>query len=242
MRQLAVTGEESSDSNTPGYGREDVFRKFSSWNGQFKVDNEGRTRYYGATSDHHTAYESETTPDSIGVDSSASSSGVLSGYSSFQDHLLQLFFDHPHPFLRIPDREAFMAGVRRGRKTQWFSPFLLNCIVLRSLHLTDNPLAKRLEDGLFERVREQLFGELERPDHNTVLGLLFFATYITGQLKHGLGWIYVGIAGRLVVALGLHQDSTPLFESGRITRKELDYRHMIFWAAFVNDRYVLCQL
>jgi hypothetical protein len=192
LRPVAVTVADSSETSAPEFGRDDVFRKFSGWNGHFKVDNDGRISYYGATSDNHTSYESETSPASVEVESSSCSSSVLSGYSSFQQHLIELFFDHPHPFLRIPDREAFMDGLRRGRKTQYFSPFLLNCILLRSLHLSHNPLAKRLEEGLFERVREHMFNELEHPDHNTVLGLLFLSTYISGQLKHGLGWICVG--------------------------------------------------
>lgn len=255
LRPGVVGGEDSVDTDTTEFGREAVLKKFSGWNGHFRIDDDGRTRYYGATSDHHTSYESEASPESQGLVSSASNPGVLSGYSKLQDHLLELFWEHPHPFLRLPDREAFMAGLQRGSRTRYFSPFLLNCVLLRSLHLSDNALAKRIEDGLFERVREHLFHELERPDHNTVLGLLFLSTYISGQLKHGLGWIYVGwflhgaaytpleanadtgIACRLVVALGLHQDSRSLLETGRIARKELDYRHMIFWAAFVNDRY-----
>lgn len=50
--------------------------------------------------------------------------------------------------------------------------------------------------------------------------------------------LQIGIACRLVFALGLHQDLTPLLKTGEVTRRELEYRQMIFWGAFVNDRSV----
>ena len=221
---------------TPEFGREDVIKKFNGWKGHLKMDADGRTRFYGVTSDHFTSFEPEPTTEYADADSPVSAASVLSGYGSFQETLLDLFWKNPHPFLRVPNREGFLAGLRMGRKTHDFSPFLLNCIILRSLHLTDSRLAKKLEPGIFDRVKEQLFHELERPDHNTVLGLLFLATYVSGLLKSGLGWLYSGIAGRLLFALGLHQDLTPLLEAGRISRKELEYRQMVLWSAYVNDR------
>lgn len=183
---------ESTDGDTPNFGRADVLKKFSGRKSHLSMDYEGRTRYFGATSDHYSSFQSEPTPESIQSDSSVGMGSVLSAYSGFQDKLLDLCWQNPHPFLRIPDRAAFMRGCRVGIKSHDFSPFLLNCILLRSLHLTDDRLAQKLEPGLFERVKEQLAVEMELPDHNTVLGLLFLATYVSGLLKSGLGWLYSG--------------------------------------------------
>jgi hypothetical protein len=177
---------------TPEFGREDVIKKFSGWRGNLKMDADGRTRFFGVTSDHFTSFEPEPSNDYADIDSPISTASVLNGYGTFQETLMNLFWKNPHPFLRVPNREGFLAGLRSGRRTHDFSPFLLNCIILRSLHLTDSRLAKKLEPGIFERVKEQLSHELERPDHNTVLGLLFLATYVSGLLKSGLGWLYSG--------------------------------------------------
>jgi hypothetical protein len=155
----------------------------------FRMSADGHIHYFGSTADYQPALVSPSQPSDSDVN-------VLSDFSNLQNSLLDLFWQHPHPFLRLFDREAFMSGIRRGKRTQYYSPFLLTCILLRSIHLSDAPLAKTLEPSLFEKAKEQLFMELERPDHTTALALQFLSTYVSGvQSRSCLGWLYIGMLG-----------------------------------------------
>lgn len=50
--------------------------------------------------------------------------------------------------------------------------------------------------------------------------------------------VFVGIALRMASKLGLHLDSTKAVASGQMTEEMARLRSLVFWACFVEDKYV----
>ena len=171
---------------------EEILDRLCESKGQFSIGEGGQIQYYGSTLDFHSI--PLLAPCTLDSDASAlgCQDSALSGYPGLQQSLLDLFWLHPHPFLRILDRDAFLAGFRRGVRTPYFSQLLLTSISLRTIDLSDSPLAKNLTGYLLERAKEQLYIELEHPDLNTILSLLFLSNYFASQVDNGLGWLYIG--------------------------------------------------
>ena len=219
--------------------------------GRFRVNGGGEIHFFGSNSNHPKAFVADD-------DSTSSSrtpclwSNALGGFSALQDSLLDQFWAHPAPYIRLLDREAFMEGLKNGVRTPYFSPLLLTTVFLRALRFSDSPLACRLAPGLLERAQEQLAEESEDPGSTTVISLLMLSNYVASQSRQGLGWLYTGkpslttnrvriltgaegVAARMIFELGMHQDCTKLRKLGYVTKKQCEERKAVFWMAFVND-------
>ncbi|GJN94027.1 hypothetical protein Rhopal_007090-T1 [Rhodotorula paludigena] len=79
---------------------------------------------------------------------------------------------------------------------------------------------------------ELLSQEIAAPKFSSICGVMAIANYYGGTARPHRGWIYGGIAHRLVMDFGLHIDppaDSPIDEDLRVLRRK------VFWAAFVND-------
>jgi hypothetical protein len=166
--------------------------------GNFQAGHDGQIHYYGSTSDLSLQPLVRQPVLPVEGHDLGHTAGALCGYPAVQEKLLDLFWQYPHPYLRIPDRNGFMAGVRKGSRTCHFSQFLLTSILLRTIHHSDDQFIRGLASGLLERAKEQLYIEMERPDLNTILGLLYLSNYVADQQSTGLGWLYMGTSTLLL--------------------------------------------
>jgi hypothetical protein len=65
--------------------------------------------------------------------------------------------------------------------------------------------------------------------------LLLGSTLVsTGQTS--TGWLYSGMALRMVYDLGLHLDCRDSLERGQITVEDMEIRRRVFWGAFICDK------
>ncbi|KAJ7897143.1 fungal-specific transcription factor domain-containing protein [Mycena olivaceomarginata] len=185
-----------------------------------------------------------------------------------QEHLLQLYFTYIHPVFPVLHKTCFLieyntrninspartpdsqgsGSSTKPESAQTFSPLLLLAMFALSARFSDEdtplpPKGKMWEAGgkYFDRAKGILAKVLHRSRPSTcqTLLLLGYREFGIGSMEQG--WIYIGMAIRMAVDLGLncnlsdwksrHNDRT-LFSP-----EETQTRRQIWWGCCLADRY-----
>ncbi|KAJ5792052.1 uncharacterized protein N7503_008030 [Penicillium pulvis] len=165
-----------------------------------------------------------------------SSLETLADSESIKSQLLDLYFTYQNPATLIIEHETFMKHYQQGRRSSYYSTFLLNCILLRGIRLSDDPRVKSLDNIYLQRAKVELLGELENPNIATIQALCLFGHYQGSWGNDRACWLYPGIAYRLLFDLGLHQDCQDLIRAGFLTSSERKARHATLWGCYVSDK------
>jgi hypothetical protein len=217
--------------------RQVVVDRVRSTAAQLSADETGQLRYFGSSSNLHVA---SVLPSAVPQSPEPADERLeeLADSNSLQMSLLTLFFTYQHPALQILHRETFMEDYAKGVKTQYFSQFLLNCILLRSVRLSDDESNRDVTSVYLRRAKHDLPGELEEPTIATIQGLCLLGDYLGSLCNDRALWLYPGIAFRLLYDFGLNQDCTDLVTLGYITEKEQKIRQITLWGCYTWDRFV----
>ena len=193
--QPSVSFHEAHASGALGPGgtteKNDTVEKFGSTMGQLSIDEYGKLRYSGSTSNLQTGLYippitlPEMTQPTREMEDRADSQTV-------QSHLLSLYWKYHHPAQKVLHKDTFLADYAKGTTTQYFSHFLLNCMLLRSVRFTSDPTIRPLEAVYLMRVKRELITEFDHPVMTTMQALCLFGEYVGNQGKDTAGWLYTG--------------------------------------------------
>lgn len=166
------------------------------------VDDRGQTRYFG-----HYSYMrmvsifTQSKSSSTKGDPSSSNNTVtdtvegeaMADSIQIQTHLIDLFFKYQNAAIPILDEEIFRLGYATGQRSDYFSPFLLYAVLLRSLNFDDELRhRKTLATVYIGRAKAALLFELENPNIATIPGLCLFGYYLGGLGSDRACWLYPG--------------------------------------------------
>lgn len=124
----------------------------------------------------------------------------------------------------------------------YFSQFLLHCIcALAARHLTDETREiKDLAKGekFLASARGLLVSALAdtKPQIPTIQGLLILGGRQCAIGKPSEGWIYTGMAIRMMTDLGIHLDLHQLAEPENFTPADLELRKRLYCSAYIWDK------
>ncbi|KAH7166591.1 fungal-specific transcription factor domain-containing protein [Dactylonectria macrodidyma] len=154
--------------------------------------------------------------------------------------LLDIYWTWLHPLHNCVYRPCLMMDLALGG--QYCSDFLLMCIFgLAARHLPEENLAfpqvGRGEDFVM-RAKELLLGELGagKPSIPTIQGLLILGGRQCAVGKSSEGWLYTGMAIRMMIDIGLHLDTPRLAELQRWTPAETETRKRVYNSAYIWDK------
>ncbi|KAJ6503261.1 fungal-specific transcription factor domain-containing protein [Mycena vitilis] len=184
-----------------------------------------------------------------------------------QEHLLQLYFTYIHPVFPLLHKTRFLTeynnrhisspvpSLEHGNTSpikpepaQKFSPLLLLSMFSISARFSDQdsplpPKGKMWEAGgkYFELAKRILAKVLHRSRPSTCQALLLLGYREFGIGSMEQGWIYIGMAIRMAIDLGLNCNLTD-WKSGSGQHRlfgpqETQTRRQIWWACLVADRY-----
>lgn len=182
----------------------------SAGHGRLTTDEKGQLRYFGYSSlmrmvsilppsspaNYSTsaaAASQDGIDDNVGGDMAA-----LADSTETHLHLMDLFFQYQHAALPVFDESAFREAYTRGRRTEYYSTFLLNSLLLRALKFSTLPHSDRLKVIYLRRIRSELLFEIENPSIATVPALCMFGSYMAGEGSDRACWLY---PGRFICAL-----------------------------------------
>lgn len=96
-------------------------------------------------------------------------------------------------------------------------------------------------DRFYDRFKELLVQELDRPSLPTIVACLICGATLLSNDKQSAGWVLCGIAYRMVVDLGFHFSILPQKDrasaDSRFTSMEAEIRTRVYWGAFVTDKF-----
>jgi len=157
-------------------------------------------------------------------------------------HLLDLHWNRQHRSFLLTYRPAIMRSLAAGGGP-YCSKLLLNaifaCVSKYSdrLEVRTNPSDPRTAGAqFFQRVKELLPSEMGTSSISLVEALLTLGSTLVSSGQMSTGWLYSGMAIRMVYDLGLHLDSRKAADLHKRTLGDMEIRRRVFWGAFICDK------
>ncbi|RFU26448.1 hypothetical protein B7463_g9888, partial [Scytalidium lignicola] len=154
----------------------------------------------------------------------------------FQRELLNIYFDFQPLSIIVINKEAFMEHYSIGLPSEYYSEFLLNCILACAVRLSTRVAIRSLSELYIKRAKTHLVDALEHAIIATLQGFCLLSEFEMSSGNDQAGWLYAGIACRLLFDLGLHQDCTDLVRIGHLSESEAAIRRQVFFGCMVNER------
>ncbi|KAF2732338.1 hypothetical protein EJ04DRAFT_441202, partial [Polyplosphaeria fusca] len=201
----------------------------------------GRVRFFGPTTNMHILSRSTSDPGKMQETFWPISTLVRDLSPVTHDYLIDLFFDYHNSALHIVHKWAFLDDLKSGG-TQFYSNFLHMTMLAEGYRYADmsRPDIKKFacqdSDSSMFHTKAKKMAELELVKPGGVPSIQAFS--LLGDLEVGIGrddtgWMFAGMAFRLLFDVGLHVDPCEL----RLTEREVQIRHMVLWACIMNDVY-----
>lgn len=200
------------------------------------LTSDGQPSYYGPTSQRYVKYQG---PEVVEPNSSKDSDSItelrLDGAPS-RNFLLQIFFRVQQLSTPVVDETLFGAGRVRGIRVQWYSSFLENAILACASRMSTSPNLRQLGAQYANRAKQALLEEISAPNIATLQGLLLLSDFEATRGLNRLGYMFCGMACRLVFDLGLTASCTMLVARGKISQADAFERHRLLLAVHVFDK------
>ncbi|TPX18773.1 uncharacterized protein E0L32_011522 [Thyridium curvatum] len=160
-------------------------------------------------------------------------------------HLLDLHWNRLHLIYLQSYRPAIMDSLINNGP--YVSKLLLNAIYLQSSLYSDRKgLRSDAQDPrttgmtFYKRFKELVVDCIDQPNMPTVLGLLICGTCLVPYGKQKAGWVYCGMAYRMMVDLGYHLNIPKTTEEGikfKLSATDIEIRRRVYWGAYISDKY-----
>jgi hypothetical protein len=154
--------------------------------------------------------------------------------------LLDIYWTWLHPLHNCVYRPSFITDLALGGPC--YSEFLLMCIFgLAARHLPeDHPRFQGVGKGerFIARAKELLLEEMSAttPAIPTIQGLLILGGRQSAAGKSSEGWLYTGMAIRMMKDIGLHLDTIRLAGVEKWTPAEMETRKRLYNSAYIWDK------
>lgn len=151
-----------------------------------------------------------------------------------------MYWKYQHCVLQVFHKETFLSG--------HISKALLYCVYACAARISPRPEVRALvlprNDEDFGEDLPYLLGkatryteeELKRPQITTIQALLLLSVVYCAIGRDTKGWLFTGMACRLVFDLGIHKDITEKASPVHSSRHVAQTRQLTFWACVVFDR------
>lgn len=165
------------------------------------------------------------------------------------DHLFNLHWNHHHLGFLLTYRPAIMHSLATGGPH--CNKLLLNAIYYTAAlqssrpNMRDDPAhPESLGTKFFHRFQSLLATEIQTSSTASIAGLVSMGSSCVSNGRQTIGWLYAGIAYRMIVDLGLHVDPAKVQMSSLVPTKppvpltavDLEIQRRYIWGAYINDR------
>ncbi|KAL6914911.1 hypothetical protein FSST1_012671 [Fusarium sambucinum] len=154
--------------------------------------------------------------------------------------LLDMYWTWLHPLHNCIYRPVFIMDM--ALNGTYYSEFLLMSIfALAGRHLgrqEGDSVDSNMGDRFFTRAKMLLMDELDnaKPRITTIQGLLILGGRQCAIGKSSQGWLFTGMAIRMMVDIGIHLNANRIAELERSTPSEIEARKRLYNSAFIWDK------
>lgn len=120
----------------------------------------------------------------------------------------------------------------------YVTPFLLNAVLAQAARYSDRPEALDLGQNFAQRTLDTLAAEVDKGSSiPTIQGLLIFSARECACGRTSQGWLYSGMAFRMMRDMGIHVPPRKLSHlGGHFSPAELALRQQVFWSCYTWDK------
>lgn len=217
--------------------------------GCFSLDHVGELRFFGSSSNfdiiqnHSLKVPSSVEARERGVSAAQKVPGYVEPSPALRDELLGIFWKWQNSWQYIVPREAFLRDLYVDKSGKFCTPLLLSAIMaLSSRYSSRAELRTDPDDAITSgeefalQARTMLHYEFEAPTTTTVQATALLGLYWAGSDNEGLGFVYIGMATRMAMNLGLHFDCTSYMLKGLISEEDAESRNITFWGIYLLDK------
>ncbi|KAH7385693.1 hypothetical protein BKA66DRAFT_528241 [Pyrenochaeta sp. MPI-SDFR-AT-0127] len=165
--------------------------------------------FYGATSHPHVASPTEEARLTSSDDMDVVSIDLDADSPRLRDRILRSFFKYQTLWVDIVDRESFFLHQTYGVESRWFSRFLENSMLACGARLSTSRSVRTLASTYCERAKDATLRAMSEPTPANLQGFLLLSEYEVTQGNDRPGWMFCGVACRMLSDLGLHELSSP---------------------------------
>ncbi|VUC32830.1 unnamed protein product [Clonostachys rosea] len=155
-------------------------------------------------------------------------------------HLLDLHWNRQHLSYLLTYRPAIMDSLISGGP--YVNKLLLNAIYFQSSRYSDrygSEVRQQRGEVFLNRFNALLGQHIGKPTIPTIVALLTCGACLVPHGKQSAGWIYCGIAYRMITDLGLHLEPVTELRGGSMAKADainIEIRRRVYWAAYVGDK------
>ena len=217
--------------------------------GCFTLGDTGELRFFGASSNfsivpnHSLRVASSIDARLRGIAAAQSMQDFFEPNEELRDELLALFWRWQNSWQYLVAREAFVMDLYVHATGRYCTPLLLTAILAYASRYSSRPELRAdpadpntAGEVLANQARTMLHQEYEAPTTSTVQAAALLGLYWASIDREGLGFMYIGMATRMAMNLGLHLDCTPFASKGIISEEEAEVRKIAFWGIYVLDK------
>lgn len=217
--------------------------------GCFTLGDTGELRFFGASSNFNIIQNpslkvaSSLEAQIRGIAAARQRSGYMEPSSELQNHLLGLFWRWQNSWQYIVCRESFVRDLYIEKTGRYCTPLLLTAIMALSSRYSPRPELRtdaadaNTAGAIFaQQAKTMLDCEYEAPTTSTVQATAILGLYWASIDNEGQGFMYIGMASRMAMNLGLHCDCSYYATKGLISQKDVEERSIAFWGIYVLDK------
>ncbi|KAI8937409.1 hypothetical protein NX059_005134 [Plenodomus lindquistii] len=193
--------------------------------------------FYGATSHPHVASPSEDSRltssdrvDPVGIELDAHSPRL-------RDHILRSFFKSQTLWVDIVNKDAFLSHQAAGKDSRWYSKFLENAMLACGTRLSTSASVRALGAKYFDWAKDEALKAMIEPTPANLQGFLLLSEYEVTKGNDRPGWMFCGVACRMLSDLGLHELAHVLSPTRKIQapNKESDLAYALLSACIIYE-------
>lgn len=156
--------------------------------------------------------------------------------SQLCNELLETYWCWPHHLHLVLCRKIFMRDLTSSGP--YVTPFLLNAVLAQAARYSDRPEASKLSQTFAQRTLDTLPAELDKGSSiPTIQALLIFSARECACGRTSQGWLYSGMAFRMMRDMGIHIPPRKLSHlGGHFSPAELALRQQVFWSCYTWDK------
>ncbi|KAM0350979.1 hypothetical protein ACHAPU_002757 [Fusarium lateritium] len=215
--------------------------------GCFTLGETGELRYFGASSNftiiqnHNIKIPSSAKARNRGIEAARGMPGFFESSDELRDHLLTLFWKWQNSWQYIVPRELFVRDLYVDKAERYCTPLLLSAILAFASRYSARPELRSDPDdpntageAFAAQAKTMLHHESDAPTTSTVQATALLGLYWASIDNEGLGFMYIGMASRMAMNLGLHCDCSGY--TNMISEDDIEARTVTFWGIYVLDK------
>ncbi|KAF4340293.1 pathway-specific regulatory nit-4 [Fusarium beomiforme] len=217
--------------------------------GCFTLGEIGELHYFGASSNfsliqnHSIKVPSSIQARNKGIEAANQMPDFVTPSDELRDHLLEIYWRWQNSWQFIVPRELFVRDLYVDKSGRYCTPLLMAAILAMAsrysprLELrTDPDDANTAGEAFAAQAKTMLHYECEAPTTSTVQATALLGLYLATCDSEGIGFMYIGMATRMAMNLGLHCDCSPYAAKGLVSDEDVEARNVTFWGVYFIDK------